>query len=139
LSTFNSFFRRFSFFRSLASSTDLRFGDCETFGFTSSTASASDFPLLDPLPLGPSDKFPSLGPRTGPRKNLEYKPRLAASRLAFAIKLSRGVSESGVEIPEFAAVPLTGRRLERMPVVVRLIVTADEDCESSCSSLQYPY
>jgi len=67
----------------------------------------------------------SSGPNTGPLKNLAYRPRFAASRLAVARSDRRPASmvvALGVVLPDVVVevgVPEMGRRLERMPVVVR--------------------
>lgn len=65
----------------------------------------------------------SSGPNTGPLKNREYRPRLAASLLAVArsdraaLVPVLGVADPDVEAE--AGVPEIGRRLEMMPVSVR--------------------
>ena len=71
----------------------------------------------------------SSGPSTGPLKNRAYRPRFAASRLAVARSDGRPAAPRlgaslgtgfGVVLPDVeAGVPEMGRRLERMPVVVR--------------------
>ena len=62
----------------------------------------------------------SSGPNTGPLKNLEYRPRFAASLLAVARSERRSAATASVSGTLVSAgVPEMGRRLEMMPVVVR--------------------
>jgi hypothetical protein len=64
----------------------------------------------------------------GPRKNLEYRTRRAVSRFDKARRDNRGVEEPdavsgqgvGVVVPEETGVPITGGRLDSMPVEVCL-------------------
>jgi hypothetical protein len=66
---------------------------------------------------------------------LAYKPFLAASRLAVTSRLKRD-DESGVVVPEVMGVPVTGRRLERIPVVVRFGGwTVSESCDRAWSKI----
>lgn len=59
------------------------------------------------------------GPKTGPRKNLEYSPRFTASRFAAAMRERwEPAFGSGVTDPE-AGVPEVGLRFEMIPVDVR--------------------
>jgi hypothetical protein len=72
----------------------------------------------------------SSGPRTGPRKNLEYRPRRAVSRFAKERRDGRCADELsvvsrhgvgvGVDVPEEAGVPAMGGRLHSIPVEVCL-------------------
>lgn len=75
---------------------------------------------------------PASGPRTGPRKNREYSPCLAAFRLAAAMRVRPVASDCGVVDPDAAGVPSLGRLLERIPVVVRFKVTVSLSRPLSC-------
>lgn len=123
LASFLSFFWCFLSFLSSGVSSDFRF-------FEGAGISAWIVPPLELGWLGLSSSSASVGPKMGPRKNLEYRPRLAASRLALDIKLSRDVPCSGVVDPESAIFPVTGRRFDKMPVLVRLKFVADDSEES---------
>jgi hypothetical protein len=80
----------------------------------------------------------------GPRKNLEYRPRRAVSRLAKARRDNRGVEEKpgvafefgvGVDAPEEAHVPTMGGRLDSIPVEVCLNSSVEERVSFACRKL----
>ena len=76
--------------------------------------------------MGVVELLVTSGANTGPRKNREYRPFLAASRFAMVITEAEGyASESGVEVPD-AGVPDIGLLFEIMPVAVRLSWSAAE-------------
>jgi len=82
----------------------------------------------------------SSGPRRGPRKNLEYRPRRAVSRFAKERRDGRDADElgvasrhgAGVDAPEEAGVPATGGRLHSIPVEVCLSSEVEERVTFVC-------
>jgi hypothetical protein len=86
----------------------------------------------------------SSGPRTGPRKNLEYSPRRAVSRFAKERRDGRGADElgvasghvAGVDAPEEAGVHATGGRLHSIPVEVCLSSKVEERVTFVCRVFQ---